>query len=99
MSDRYRSIVEHVPAVTYIDALDDAASSLYVSPQIEDLLGYAPHEWMGDGDLWLRIIHPEDRARAAAENQRHNETGESFSLDYRVYGKTVASPGSTTRRG
>jgi diguanylate cyclase (GGDEF)-like protein/PAS domain S-box-containing protein len=87
MGDRYRSIVEHIPAVTYIDALDDAASTLYVSPQVEELLGYAPEEWMSDRDLWLRIIHPDDRARAMAENQRHNETGEGFSLDYRVYRK------------
>jgi diguanylate cyclase (GGDEF)-like protein/PAS domain S-box-containing protein len=87
MSDRYRSIVEHIPAVTYIDALDDSASTVYVSPQVEELLGYAPHEWMSDGDLWLKIMHPEDRARAVAENQRHNETGETFSLDYRIYRK------------
>jgi diguanylate cyclase (GGDEF)-like protein/PAS domain S-box-containing protein len=87
ISDRYRSIVQHIPAVTYIDALDDAASTLFVSPQVEELLGYTPHEWMADADLWLRIVHPDDRARAAAENQRHNETGETFSLDYRVYRK------------
>lgn len=87
IGDRYRSIVQHIPAVTYIDALDDSASTLYISPQVEDLLGYTPHEWMGDGDLWLRIVHPDDRARAAAANQRHNETGETFSLDYRVYRK------------
>jgi diguanylate cyclase (GGDEF)-like protein/PAS domain S-box-containing protein len=87
VGDRYRSIVEHIPAVTYIDALDDAASTVYVSPQVEELLGYAPQEWMGDPDLWLRIIHPDDRARAIAENQRHNETGESFSLVYRMYRK------------
>jgi diguanylate cyclase (GGDEF)-like protein/PAS domain S-box-containing protein len=87
MGDRYRSIVEHIPAVTYIDALDDAASTLYMSPQVEGLLGYAPHEWMADPDLWRRMVHPEDRARAIAENQRHNETGESFSLEYRVYRK------------
>jgi diguanylate cyclase (GGDEF)-like protein/PAS domain S-box-containing protein len=87
ISDRYRSIVQHIPAVTYIDALDDAASTLFVSPQVEELLGYTPHEWVADADLWLRIVHPDDRARAAAENQRHNETGETFSLDYRVYRK------------
>jgi diguanylate cyclase (GGDEF)-like protein/PAS domain S-box-containing protein len=87
IGDRYRSIVQHIPAVTYIDALDDSASTLYMSPQVEDLLGYTPHEWMNDGDLWLRIVHPDDRARAAAANQRHNETGETFSLDYRVYRK------------
>ena len=87
ISDRYRSIVQHIPAVTYIDALDDAASTLFVSPQVEEMLGYTAHEWMTDADLWLRIVHPDDRARAAAENQRHNETGETFSLDYRVYRK------------
>jgi diguanylate cyclase (GGDEF)-like protein/PAS domain S-box-containing protein len=87
IGDRYRSIVEQIPAVTYIDALDDGASTVYVSPQVETLLGYAPQEWMGDPELWLRIIHPDDRARAVAENQRHNETGESFSLDYRIYRK------------
>jgi diguanylate cyclase (GGDEF)-like protein/PAS domain S-box-containing protein len=87
IGDRYRSLIQHIPAVTYIDALDDSASTLYVSPQVEELLGYTSHEWMNDGDLWLRIIHPDDRARAAAENQRHNETGETFSLDYRVYRK------------
>ncbi len=87
VGDRYRSIVEHIPAVTYIDALDDAASTVYMSPQVEQLLGYAPEEWIGDPDLWLRIVHPDDRPRAIAENQRHNETGESFSLDYRMYRK------------
>ncbi len=87
VGDRYRSIVEHIPAVTYIDALDDAASTIYMSPQVEQLLGYAPEEWIGDPDLWLRILHPDDRPRAIAENQRHNETGESFALDYRMYRK------------
>jgi diguanylate cyclase (GGDEF)-like protein len=42
---------------------------------------------MSDPDLWVRILHPDDRARAVAENQRHNETGESFSLNYRMYRK------------
>jgi diguanylate cyclase (GGDEF)-like protein/PAS domain S-box-containing protein len=87
VGDRYRAIVEHAPAVTYIDALDAAASTVFISPQVQDLTGYSPDEWTHDGDLWLRIVHPEDRGRAMAENQRHNETGESFSLDYRIYRK------------
>jgi diguanylate cyclase (GGDEF)-like protein/PAS domain S-box-containing protein len=76
--------VEHVPAATYIDALDEAATTIFISPQVEELSGYSAEEWMADPDLWLRIMHPEDRARAAAENQRHNETGDPFSLDYRI---------------
>jgi diguanylate cyclase (GGDEF)-like protein/PAS domain S-box-containing protein len=82
--DRFRSLVEDGPLVTYIDAPDEAASAVYVSPQIEALIGYTVQQWMGDADLWPRILHPDDRARALAENARHNETGEPFELEYRM---------------
>ena len=82
--DRFRSLVEDGPLVTYIDAPDEAASAVYVSPQIEALIGYTVEQWMGDADLWPRILHPDDRARALAENARHNETGEPFELEYRM---------------
>jgi diguanylate cyclase (GGDEF)-like protein/PAS domain S-box-containing protein len=84
VQDRYRSIVEQIPAVTYIDALNPWAT-LYISPQVEELSGYPSHEWLQDLDLWERLLHPEDRARALAENQRHNDTGDSLSIDYRIY--------------
>jgi diguanylate cyclase (GGDEF)-like protein len=42
---------------------------------------------MQDADLWPKILHPDDRARAMAENARHNETGEPFSLEYRLFAK------------
>ena len=82
--DRFRSLVEDSPLVSYIDAPDETATAVYVSPQIEDLIGYTVEEWMGDQDLWPRILHPDDRARALAENARHNETGEPFQLEYRL---------------
>ena len=85
--DRFRAIVEHIPAITYMDALNEQASALYVSPQIELILGYTVEEWMADTDLWPKIIHPDDRPRALAENARHNETGEPFNLEYRVFTK------------
>src|SRR6202012_1747633 len=34
---RYRALVEGIPAVTFMAALDDSANELYVSPQIEAL--------------------------------------------------------------
>ncbi|GIU97969.1 MAG: hypothetical protein KatS3mg013_1772 [Actinomycetota bacterium] len=85
--DRYRMMVERGPAVTYIDAVDDAASTIYISPQVEELLGFSPREWLEDPELWPRILHPDDRARALAENERHNETGERFRLEYRMFAK------------
>ncbi|MEP6973792.1 MAG: EAL domain-containing protein [Actinomycetota bacterium] len=84
---QYRSIVEHIPAVTYIDALNEQASAVFVSPQIEGMLGYTEQDWLNDPDLWSKMLHPDDRPRALAENTRHNETGEPFALEYRLFAK------------
>jgi diguanylate cyclase (GGDEF)-like protein/PAS domain S-box-containing protein len=84
---QYRSIVENIPAITYVDALQDSAPTLFISPQVERVLGYTVQEWLTDPELWPRILHPDDRERAIAENSRHNETGEPFALDYRMFAK------------
>jgi diguanylate cyclase (GGDEF)-like protein/PAS domain S-box-containing protein len=82
--DLFRTIVEEGPLISYIDAPDEVASSVYVSPQIEQLVGYTVEEWMSDPELWPHLLHPDDRARALAENVRHNETGEPYRLEYRM---------------
>jgi diguanylate cyclase (GGDEF)-like protein/PAS domain S-box-containing protein len=85
--EQYRSMVEVGPAITYIDAADDSASTIYISPQIEALLGYGPHEWQADATMWGRVLHPDDRSLALSENARHNVTGEPFRLEYRMIAK------------
>jgi len=85
--ERYRSMVENGPAITYIDGVDDSASTIYISPQVERILGYTPLEWRNDPELWPRLLHPDDRTRALAENERHNETGEPFQMEYRLLAK------------
>ena len=83
--DRFRAIIEHVPAITYMDALNEQATTLYVSPQIEQILGCTVQQWMTDPDLWPGMIHPDDRSRVLAEHARHRETGEPFNAEYRVF--------------
>lgn len=61
--ERYRTIVENVPAVTYLwDPNSDAenAAAPFVSPQIERLTGYTVAEWQSSPGLWFRSIHPDD---------------------------------------
>ena len=58
---KYRSLVEQIPAITYIAALDAPNKLVYVSPQTM-LLGFQPEIWLADPDLRLRHIHDEDRA-------------------------------------
>ena len=90
--ERFRLLVEQSPAVVYIDAIDDTASTLYKSPRIEDLTGYSVAEWMADPELWVKVLHPEDREHALEMQARHNETGEPFLMEYRMIardGRTV----------
>lgn len=80
---RYRSLVEEIPAVTFMAALDGGINELYVSPQIVDLLGFTQEEWLNDPVLWHRQLHPEDRDRWHLEFARTCATAEPFRSVYR----------------
>jgi diguanylate cyclase (GGDEF)-like protein/PAS domain S-box-containing protein len=86
---RYRALVEQIPAVVYSYAYGQWESGnrpIYVSPQIETLVGYTPEEWLSR-DLWAECIHPDDRARVMAEDARTDRTGQPFNIDYRMVAK------------
>jgi PAS domain S-box-containing protein len=61
IEDRFREMVELLPVVVYESDPGPEGRFQYVSPQIEDLLGYTPTEWMADPGLWARSLHPDDR--------------------------------------
>jgi diguanylate cyclase (GGDEF)-like protein/PAS domain S-box-containing protein len=82
--ERFRVLVEQAPAVVYIDALDASASTQYISPQIEAITGYSADEWMADPQLWVRLLHEDDRADVLLAQARHNDTGEPFRMEYRL---------------
>jgi two-component system sensor kinase FixL len=81
---KYRSLIEQIPAVTYTAALDEYASTLFVSPQIEELLGFSPEEWLTDPQLWARQIHPDDAGRVLAEFARAGTSQRPILLEYRI---------------
>jgi PAS domain S-box-containing protein len=96
---RYRTLVEGIPAVTFIASLDPAADEVYVSPQIETLLGFTQREWLDDPVLWYRQLHPDDSERWHEEFARTVTTGESFRSQYRFFardGRVVWVQGEAT---
>src|SRR5262249_31863488 len=82
---RFRTLIEQFPAIIYTAALNEYSSRLYVSQQIEAILGFTPDEWMADSELWLKQVHPEDRARVldAVKQARTSET--PIPLEYRSF--------------
>ena len=81
---RYRNLIEQLPAVTFMAVLDgEEDNELYVSPQIEALLGFSQKEWLEDPVLWYRQLHQDDRVRWHDEFALTCSAGTHFRDEYR----------------
>ena len=78
--ERFRTLVEQLPAVTYIEE-PETGRNLYISPQIEAIYGVPPEAWLADPHLWETRLHPEDRDRVLAENA--DIEGDEWASEYR----------------
>jgi PAS domain S-box-containing protein len=83
--ETYRHLVEGIPAVLYIDAVDDLSTNVYTSPQIEEILGISADAWRDDPSMWIDRMHRDDRDRVMVEHKESNRTGEPFSCEYRLF--------------
>lgn len=94
VQEKYRRLVEQLPGVVYLLDFDRPfpRRTAYISPRIQDLLGFTVEEWLEDPELWIRQIAPEDRERVLAAVRELNDAREPFDLTYRVRrrdGRTV----------
>ncbi|HTJ55369.1 MAG TPA: ATP-binding protein [Nitrosospira sp.] len=80
---KYRSLVETIPAIVYIAALDNTNRFLYISSRI-NTLGFSPEQWLSDPDILVAQIYPEDRARALEERANSRSTGAPLRSEYRL---------------
>ncbi len=72
---RYRSLIENIPLVTYMNSVDEPFGPIYMSPQVEPLLGYTTEEWAASPELAREGIHPDDRQRVGALAREAREHG------------------------
>jgi PAS domain S-box-containing protein len=84
LHEMYRTLVEQIPAVVFMAHLDRGFSDAYVSPQIEEALGYSQEEWLEDPIRWYQHIHPQDRQRWSVEAADLFTTGRPLRSTYRV---------------
>src|SRR5260221_4752353 len=85
---RYRTLVEQLPLITYIDSpysADEAAD--FISPQVETLLGYTQEEWFSHPDFYVGHLHPHDRERVRSLQRAARETGTPLEIEYRFLAK------------
>ncbi|MDY6979098.1 MAG: EAL domain-containing protein [Pseudomonadota bacterium] len=82
--NKYRTLIEQIPAVTYTCLPDDNGTTLYISPQIESLLGYSPTQWLSENQSWLKHIHPDDRDNVLLEYNQLKQTHHAIRYRYRM---------------
>jgi diguanylate cyclase (GGDEF)-like protein/PAS domain S-box-containing protein len=84
--NRYRTLVEEIPLTIYTDALDAASTTQYVSPAIEQLLGYRRDEVEGNPQWFPAVLHPDDRWVLDALREWHG-SDESWEQEFRLVAK------------
>jgi len=82
---KYLTIVGQSPIIVYEDIIGNGWQ--FVSPQIQNVLGYTAEEWMQDAGLWKANIHPEDLPDVEAVIALCGEFFTDFDIEYRIYTK------------
>jgi PAS domain S-box-containing protein len=82
---RFKSLVEHIPAIVYICDFEPPYHSIYVSPQTETMLGYPSSEWINDPNFWMKIIHPDDVTPPKGLEDEAVRTKGFISAEYRIH--------------
>ena len=80
----YGPLAEGVPSVAYVYEPGVNGRCLYISPSIERVLGYSQEEWIMDGSLWDRLLHPEDADRVISNEAECARSGEALVQEYRI---------------
>ena len=83
LGDVRDTVIERLPGIVYVDAADDLQVNLYTSPQVVEMLGITPAQWV-DEHTWESMLHAEDRERVLAENATALAEGRDFVSEYRL---------------
>ena len=64
--------------------MDEALDSIFVSPQVRDLLGVEPEAWIADQYCWSSHVHPDDSVRVWDEYMSAYTDDVPLSHEYRM---------------
>ena len=81
---KYAALVEQIPGVVYLDPVNESLDSIFVSPQVRDLLGIEPEAWITDQYCWSNHVHPDDFIRVWDEYMSAYMDDVPMSHEYRM---------------
>ena len=84
IESKYGPLAEGVPSVAYVYEPGVNGQCLYISPSIDRVLGFTQENWIADGGLWDRLLHPEDADRVISNELDCARSGEALVQEYRI---------------
>ncbi|MEW6360930.1 MAG: PAS domain S-box protein [Acidobacteriota bacterium] len=85
LTDRhYRNFIENLPVLFYAVDPTPPYSPIYVSPAFSRF-GYPIEQWTSDPEMWIKVIHPEDREWVFNATVQSTETGSEVDYEYRIF--------------
>ncbi len=85
--ERYRSVVQNVQEYIYsVEMVNGQVVSSYHSPRCVEVTGYTPEEYQRDPELWLKMIHPDERRWVGAQFLRvmAGDTNVPSTIEHRI---------------
>ncbi len=79
----FRGFIENLPVLFYVVEPTPPYSPLYVSPSFKRF-GYPLEMWTSDPDVWLRVMHPEDRDWIFNQTNASTRSGEEVDYEWRI---------------
>lgn len=70
--------------MSYIAEWSPDAPFIYISPQIEAILGFPAERWVKEPDLWSARLHPDDRQAVLETERRAHEEVQAFDREFRM---------------
>jgi two-component system, sensor histidine kinase and response regulator len=84
---KYRALVEQIPAIVYLGEFGSDGEWLYISPQLERVLGYTPEEWLAHPHPMGSFVNADDLDAVWEEEERSMREGDTFRAEYRMRAK------------
>lgn len=79
--ERYRNLVESVDGVIWES--NRRGKLFFISPRVQQLLGYTIREWLRTPGIWQSHLHPEDKDRVMRERHEAVSKRQDYQVEYR----------------
>jgi len=80
-------LLDAIGDVTYLALPSERPEIICFSGRVEEVSGCSADEILADGQLWVNMIHPDDRQRVFAAFDECKDRGTPFEIEYRIIHK------------